>query len=62
MEFELTVLFILICRNVVDLAMSAHKGDALTTNTNPAYEMMKEGGEGEEEEEGARGAVSMNLV
>ena len=26
-------------RNVVDLSMSAHKGGALTTTTNPAYEI-----------------------
>ena len=28
--------------------MSAHKGDVLTTTTNPTYEMMKQGGGGEE--------------
>ena len=29
--------------------MSAHKGGALTTTTNPAYEMMKQGGQGSHE-------------
>ena len=31
----------------MDLSISAHKGSALTTTTNPAYEMMKQGGGGE---------------
>ena len=38
-------------RNVVDLSMSAHKGGALTTTTNPAYEMTKQGGQGSHEYE-----------
>ena len=33
-------------RNVVDLSMSAYKGGALTTATNPAYEIMKQRGGG----------------
>ena len=60
MEFDLTVLFIstaLTCRNVVDLSMSAQKGDALTTTTNPAYEMMKQGGRG-----GGQGRHEYELV
>ena len=31
--------------------MSAHKGGALTTTTNPAYEIMKQGGQGSHENE-----------
>ena len=38
-------------RNVVDLSMSTHKGGALTTTTNPAYEMTKQGGQGSHEYE-----------
>ena len=31
--------------------MSAHKGGTLTTTTNPAYEMTKQGGQGSQEYE-----------
>ena len=36
---------------MVDLSISAHKGGALTTATNPAYEMTKQGGQGSHEYE-----------
>ena len=38
-------------RNEVDLSMSTHKESALTTTTNPAYEIMKHGGVGRHEYE-----------
>ena len=53
------------CRNVVDLSTSAHKDGALTTTTNPAYEMMKPGGGGEGGGgggDGAQGSHEYELV
>ena len=44
-------------RNVVDLSMSAHKGGAPTTTTNPAYEMVKQGEGG-----GGQGSHEYELV
>ena len=37
------------CRNAVNLSMSAHEVGAPTTNNDPAYEMMEQGGGGGEE-------------
>ena len=46
----------------MDLSISAHKGDAVTTTTNPAYEIVRQGGGGGGDGGGEQGCHEYELV